>query len=109
MESCSSLVHKIVHIFKQSPESGIISILVNGGQLFLWHQPLSLFVEFCNGMFMYTTQQKAFTHQVMYLTIASNKREYAVTANCASLYPSGMKYWTTSFGFFPELLLYHLT
>lgn len=88
MESCSLLVHKIVHIFKRSFESGIISILVNGGQLFLLHQPLSLFVVFCNGMFMYPNQQKAFTHQVMYLTIASNKREYAVTAT----YPSGIKY-----------------
>ena len=97
-------MHKIVHIIKSSSESEIISILVNGGQFYLLHQPLSLLGGFYKGMFMKTTKQKAFTPQVTYSTTVSNKRGYAVATNCVNPYQSGIKYWTTSFDLFPEIL-----
>ena len=53
---------------------------------------------------MYKTQQKAFTPQVTFSTIASNKRGFVVTANCVNPYPSGIKYWTNSFDISPEIL-----
>ena len=59
-------------------------------------------------MLMYMTQQKVFTLQVMYPTIGSNKRGYAVTANHVNPRPSEIKYWATSFDLFPETL-YNLT
>ena len=51
---------------------------------------------------------KGFTLQSMYSIIESNKRGYAVTANCVNPHLSEIKYWTTSFDLFPEIL-YNLT
>ena len=68
-------------------------------------QPLSLLATFYKGMFTYMTQQKVFTPEVIYSTIGSKKRGYAVT-NCVNPHQNEMKYWSTSFELFPEILYY---